>query len=260
MKTIFKVVLLILVVAFYSCGKDENVPSVESSITTSGFIRGTIVNYATSPAESITFNDDFIAKVSKVGDFSIILPIPMTPYFSEIGAISGVQVSDAEALISEPVDIVAYHNGHDGELMKTNLASSIESLINITIDSTSLTDITSDTASLPDITLDLSKLQGVALSLFIYADREVTQKGIGENTIDGFTGTVIYDIKYKKGWNEIVFKIEKISMITGDVTMRMSSTIPSDLKWMHFKYDDGAQNVRSKANAFKSLLMKSNKR
>lgn len=251
MKTFFNVVLVLFVATFYSCGKDENVSSAESSITSSGFIRGTIVNYATSPTESITFNDDFIAKVSNVGDFSITLPIPKTPYFSEIAAISGVQVSDAEALISEPVDIVAYHNGHDGELLKTNLDSSIESLININLDNTSLTE---------DIDLDLSKLQGVEISLFIYADREVTQKGIGENTVDGFTGTVIYDVKYKKGWNEIVFKIEKISITTGDVTMRMSSTIPSDLKWMHFKSDDGAQNVRSKTNVFKRLLLKSNRR
>jgi hypothetical protein len=268
MKTFFKVVLLILVVAFYSCGKDENVPSVESSITTSGFIRGTIVNYATSPAESITFNDDFIAKVSKVGDFSITLPIPKTPYFSEIGAMNGVQISDTEALISEPVDIVAYHNGQKGELMRTNITSSINSLITITLDSTLLagldstllTGITLDSTLLTDITLDFSKLQGVALSLFIYADREVTQKGICDGTVDGFTGTIIYDIKYKKGWNEIVIKIEKVSKTTGDVTMRMSNTIPSDFKWMYFKDDDGAQNVRSMANAFKRLLMKNNKR
>lgn len=267
MKTFFKVVLLILVVAFYSCGKDENVPSVESSITTSGFIRGTIVNYATSPAESITFNDDFIAKVSKVGDFSITLPIPKTPYFSEIGAMNGVQISDTEALISEPVDIVAYHNGQKGELMRTNITSSINSLITITLDSTLLagldstllTGITLD-STLLDMTLDFSKLQGVALSLFIYADREVTQKGICDGTVDGFTGTIIYDIKYKKGWNEIVIKIEKVSKTTGDVTMRMSNTIPSDFKWMYFKDDDGAQNVRSMANAFKRLLMKNNKR
>ena len=256
MKTIFKLVLFIVVAAFYSCGKDENVSSAESSITPSGFIRGTIVNYATSPAELITFNDDFIADVSKVGDFSIILPIPKMPYFSQIGAISGVQISDTEALISEPVDIVAYHNGQEGELMKTNITSSINSLINITLDSTSLTDITSDTASLPDITLDLTKLQGVALSLFIYADREVTLRGMCDGTVDDFEGTIIYDLKYKKGWNEVVLKIEKVSKTTGDVTMRMSSTIPSDLKWMYFIDADDAQNVRRKVKAFKSLLKK----
>ena len=267
MKITFKVVLFLIVAALYGCGKDENVSSAESSITSCGFIHGTIVNYATSPAESITFNDDFIAKVSKVGDFSITLPIPMTPYFSEIGAISGVQVSDAEALISEPVDIVAYHNGQEGELMRTNITTSINSLITVTFDSTllagldsaSLTDISLDSILL-DMTMDFSKLQGVALSLFIYADREVTQRGICDGTVDGFTGTIIYDIKYKKGWNEIVLKIEKVSKTTGDVTMRMSNTIPSDFKWMFFKDDDDLQNVRSKANAFKRLLMKSNRR
>lgn len=267
MKTIFKLVLFIVVAAFYSCGKDENVSSAESSITSCGFIHGTIVNYATSPAESITFNKDFIAKVSKVGDFSITLPIPMTPYFSEIGGVSGVQVSDAEALISEPVNIIAYHNGQKGDLMRTNITSSINSLTTVTFDSTllagldsaSLTDISLDSISL-DFDIDFSKLQGVALSLFIYADREVTQRGMCDGTVDGFTGTIIYDIKYKKGWNEIVLKIEKVSKTTGDVTMRMSNTIPSDFKWMYFKDDDDLQNVRRKANAFKKLLMKSNKR
>jgi len=263
MKTIFKLVLFVVVAAFYSCGKDENVPSVESSITTSGFIRGTIVNYATSPAESITFNKDFIAKVSKVGDFSIILPIPMTPYFSEIGAMNGVQISDTEALISEPVDIIAYHNGQEGELMRTNIATSINSLITITFDSTllagldsaSLTDISLDSISL-DFDIDFSKLQGVALSLFIYADREVTQRGMCDGTVDGFTGTIIYDIKYKKGWNEIVLKIEKVSKTTGDVTMRMSNTIPSDFKWMCFKDDDDSPNVLRQVKVLKRLLKK----
>lgn len=265
MKTIFKLVLFVVVAAFYSCGKDENVTYAESSITTSGFIRGTIVNYATSPVESITFNKDFIAKVSKVGDFSITLPIPMTPYFSEIGAISGVQVSDAGALISEPVDIIAYHNGQKGKLMRTNSTSSINSLITVTLDSTllagldsaSLTDININLDSiLLDIDLDFSKLQGVALSLFIYADREVTQKGMCDGTVDGFTGTIIYDIKYKKGWNEIVLKIEKVSKTTGDVTMRMSNTIPSDFKWMYFKDDDDSPNVLRQVKVLKRLLKK----
>lgn len=225
MKTFFKVVLFVFVAAFYSCGKDE-VSSASSSITSAGVISGTISNYGVSPVDSIHFNGSN-AIVSTDGKFSCTLSIPKSADLDEIGATAGLKISDVKALISDPVDIVAYHNDQNGELLKTN------------------------------ITENMTSFEGLSFSLFLYCDRDITITGTGSNKgeVMEFTGTMTFDLKLKKGWNEMIFKIEKFSLTTGDATMKVSNTIPSDSKWLYMWVEDSA-GTASKIKMMKSLLKK----
>lgn len=222
MKTFFKVVLFVFVAAFYSCGKDE-VSSASSSITSAGVISGTISNYGVSPVDSIHFNGSK-AIVSTDGKFSYTLSIPKSADLDEIGETAGLKISDVKALISDPVDIVAYHNDQNGELLKTN------------------------------ITENMTSFEGLSFSLFLYCDRDITITGTGSNKgeVMEFTGTMTFDLKLKKGWNEMVFKIEKFSLTTGDATIKVSNAIPSDSKWIYEATD--ATGTASKIKMMKSLL------
>lgn len=223
MKTFFKVVLFVFVAAFYSCGKDE-VSSASSSITTAGVISGTISNYSTIKVSSILFNSKFTSDVSSEGKFTYNLG---TPELSELSVDNTVAlvISDPKALIKF-LDYVPCLNGieMDGELMKTN------------------------------ITKDITTLEGTAISNFVYCDRDVTIKGTVSGEAENVTGSIIYDVKLKKGWNEMVLTIEKLSLITGDATMKVSNTIPFDLKWVYVGED--LAGTASKVKALKSLLKK----
>jgi hypothetical protein len=229
MKITLKVVLIVLVAAFYSCGKDE-VSSASSSITSAGVISGTISNYGVSPVDSIHFNGNN-AIVSSGGKFSSTIAIPKSADLHEFPALPGVKVNDVNALVSE-LEIVPYYNSNNGggELLKTN------------------------------ITENLTPFEGAALSVFIYCDRDVlitgSFSGDAAEIVEGIdlSGMVTFDLKLKKGWNEMVLTIEKLSMITGEATIKLSSTIPSDLKWITITVD--AAGTASKVRMFKSLLKK----
>jgi hypothetical protein len=225
MKTFFKVVLFVFVAAFYSCGKDE-VSSASSSITSAGVISGTISNYGVSPVDSIHFNGSN-AIVSTDGKFSKTLSIPRSTDLYEIGLTDGLKISDVKALISE-LEIVPYYNSNSGggELLKTN------------------------------ITENMTSPEGASLSMFLYCDRDITITGTGseKGEIMEFTGMMTFDLKLKKGWNEVVFKIEKFSLTTGEATMKVSNTIPSDSKWLYIGEDTAG--TASKIKMMKSLLKK----
>jgi len=229
MKTFFKVVLFVFVAAFYSCGKDE-VSNASSSITIAGVISGTISNYGVSPVDSIHFNGNN-AIVSSGGKFSSTIAIPKSADLHEFPALPGVKVSDVNALVSE-LEIVTYYNSNSGgrELLKTNM------------------------------TENLTPFEGAALSVFIYCDRDVlitgSFSGDAAEIVEGIdlSGMVTFDLKLKKGWNEVVFTVEKLSLNTGDVTMKVSNIIPSDSKWMYEA--TGVVGAASKIKMMKSLLNK----
>jgi len=227
MKITLKVVLIVLVAAFYSCGKDE-VSSASSSITSAGVISGTISNYGVSPVDSIHFNRT-TAIVSTVGKFSSTLAIPASSDLHKFEAATGMEINDINALVCEPINIVAFHNGRGGVLLKTNASE------------------------------NMTSLDGTSFSVFVYCDRDVALKGSvngGMDNVGGLdiSGMMTYDVKLKKGWNEMILTIEKLSMITGEATIKLSSTIPSDLKWITITVD--AAGTASKVRMFKSLLKK----
>ncbi len=224
MKTTFNVILFVLVATFYSCGKDE-VSSTSSSITSSGLISGTISNYGVSPVDSIHFNGNNAIVLSE-GKFSSTITIPKSVDLHDFEVPTGVEISDVNALISE-LKIVPYSNSGVGELMKTNFSENVTSF------------------------------EGFAFSEFIYCDRDIAVKGSFSGDIDIMSGVSIggiitFDVKLKKGWNEVVSTIEKISLTTGDATVRVSNTIPSDLKWVFVGQDNAG--IVSKMKASKSLL------
>ena len=208
MKPIFKVLLMSLVVAFCSC-KDDEVSSAPSSITSAGVISGTISNYGLLPADSIAFSPEFGSKVTSDGKFSVTLTVPQMYDLEELGTIEGTVVSDSTAMCNKEIlAAIVYLNGQQaGVMMKTNFsATSLSSL-------------------------------GSAFSTFVYCDRNVTIKGSNTEKINGgvYSGTVTskWDVNYKKGWNEIVMKIESFSMSGGSLeeTISISSNIPNGLKW-----------------------------
>jgi hypothetical protein len=226
MKTFIKVVLFVFVAAFYSCGKDE-VSSASSSITSAGVISGTISIYGVSPVDSIHFNGSNTI-VSTDGKFTCALAIPKSADLHKYSAPIGVQTSDINALICE-LKIVPYSNTGVGELMKTNFSENITSL------------------------------DGLAFSDFIYCDRDVAIKGSYSGGIDimsggvSVSGMITLDFKLKKGWNEVIFTIEKGSLTTGDATVSVSNTIPSGLKWIYMGVEDSA-GTASKVKTLKSFL------
>ncbi|HEY5508241.1 MAG TPA: hypothetical protein VIK29_06175 [Paludibacter sp.] len=235
MKTFFKVVLFVFVAAFYSCGKDEvsSASSASSSITSAGVISGTISNYGTTKVDSIHFNGSN-AIVSTGGKFSSTIAIPKSADLHIFPVLPGVKISDVNALVSE-LEIVCYHNSQDGKLYKTNM------------------------------TENMTPFDGAALSVFVYCDRDVVITGSFSGDAAEIvqavrlSGMVTLDLKLKKGWNEMVGTIEKVSLTTGDVTMKVSNTIPSDLKWVAVGRDAAgtdAAGTASKVKAFKSLLKK----
>lgn len=208
MKSLFKVVLFLFIAAFCSCGKDE-VSSAPSSITSAGMISGTISNYGLLPADSIAFSPEFGSKVTSDGKFSVTLAVPQIYDLKELGTIEGTEVSDPKAMCNNGIiAAIVYLNGQQaGVMMKTNFsATSLSSL-------------------------------GSAFSTFVYCDRNVTIKGGSTENMSegGYSGTVTskWDVKYKKGWNEIVMKVEGFSMSGTNIkeTISISSIIPTDLKW-----------------------------
>ena len=111
-----------------------------------------------------------------------------------------------------------------------------------------------------NMTENLTPFEGAALSVFIYCDRDVlitgSFSGDAAEIVEGIdlSGMVTFDLKLKKGWNEVVFTVEKLSLNTGDVTMKVSNIIPSDSKWMYEA--TGVVGAASKIKMMKSLLNK----
>ncbi len=208
MKTIFNLVLIAVCVTFFSCQKDD-VSTGNSSITSDGVISGKIVNYVANSLDSVKArNTNYVGSglVLSTGEFTIHLTIPE---LSKIGSLSGVAISDT-TVMGGAVAIRAYlNNSIQGDLQRCNYAN------------------------------DSLNKAGLSYSSFIYTDKPLTLKGthIETYTGGGYTenSTNFYDVTFKKGWNEVVFKITAYSSTTNSLTESVSMTniIPSDLQW-HF--------------------------
>jgi len=208
MKTTFRVILVVLVAAFYSCN-NENVSNADSSITTDGVLSGTIVNNAFAQSDSIQveyFYFDGRGSVTNDGKFELALSIP---HLRQMGSIRGVTVSDTTALIGNALFSSYSPNSKSYELLKCNF------------------------------TTDSITQAGMAYSIFIYADRALTIKGTAINTIKygayTKTETIVYNLKLKKGWNEFVEKVDSYVATDTTITIKMtySNAITSDLQWRY---------------------------
>jgi len=208
MESTFKVILMVLVAAFYSC-KNEDVLGTSSSITSNGVLSGTIMNYPFAESDSIkveyfSFAGGF--SVTTDGKFSASLSIP---YLRRFGSIKGVNVSDTTTLIGNTIFCSYKKDTKSVELLKCNF------------------------------TTDSIKTAGMSFSDFIYVNKAFTVKGTQIETINygiySKNETYVYNLKFKKGWNEIVEKVNFYSSTGSIITEKVSfsNTITLDLQWKY---------------------------
>ena len=217
MKRNFKLGLLLISVAFISCDKKDDSTSLTSSISSDGVISGTIVNYASSSIDSIKL-EGHLAKstldrsaVSTAGKFSVTLSAPTLKKLGR--GPKGVTVSDTTALVANLEQFYTYKNElRTGQIGKCNY------------------------------TTDSVQTAGMSRSIFLYADRPTTIKGVeDESPIYGLSvddsEILTYDVKLNKGWNELVTKIDVYSKTATSLTIKMTltNTLTSDLQWRYFK-------------------------
>jgi len=219
-KTTFHLILMAVCVTFVSCHKDD-LSTRSSSITSDGLLTGKIVNYVPNSIDSLSAyytNDVGSSKVSTNGDFSIRLNVPQ---LEKINLLSGVTVSDTTAM-GASVNINAYLKNIDvGGLKKCNY-----------------------------ITTDSIKA-GMSYSMFFYVDKTFSVKGTHVE-INGFNTrklTVVYDVTFKKGWNELVYKITSYSStgLNETTSAIYTNIITSDLQWHFFTSDK--QSIRGELSS-----------
>ncbi len=248
MKTAFRIIVIVLLVIFYSCKKDD-VTIVDSSISSEGVISGIIVNasnridsievHADSIGLQLGYNVVFAGKkigkstVSSDGNFSVALT---TPILSKIGAIpNGVIVSDTAAMTGyvHYFNIYAHKGGiYTGKIYKSNEPS-----------------YTNFKA-------------GWSVSSFKYSDRPFTVKGteVQYNTQrDGYIEIIKinYNLTFKKGWNELVLKTDSYSetATTSTTVETYSNIVISDLQWRYYP-NNNALTVRAKTQGVRCLARK----
>lgn len=210
-KTVLNFILIAQCIILLSCTKDDIENLGTPSISLSGVLSGDIVDYSSGLIDSVkldSYNMTGKSVVSSDGKFSIIINNPET---YKIGTVSGLEVSDTNAMMAWTATLYAYKNEIEtGELTKCNYTS-----------------------------LDDQYNEGMAYSLYWYSDREISIKGPIEYQDSTFSSTTNYDINLKRGWNELVMKNDLYSATTSDTTMAASLTniIQADLKWHYFKYE-----------------------
>jgi hypothetical protein len=240
MKTTFRIVVMVLFAAFYSCKKNDVSPGVSSSISNNGILTGTIVNDS-NRIDSIKVYDYIVDNYNVVegsiiigksavlssGKFSLVLT---NPVLRKIGTgPSGVIVSDTTAMVGNMNELEAYKSGiYYGNINKSNF-------------------------SISDI-----PIAGESTSQFMYSDRTFTIKGteIDADTTYTYKSNlkINYSITFKKGWNEIVLEIDSYSNTTTTTTTveTYSNNITSDLQWRYYP-NNNASSVRAKTQGVHSI-------
>jgi len=233
MKTTFRIIAMVLVAAFYSCQKNDVSPEVSSSISSDGAFSGTIVNdsnridsiKAYSYFGSINYNDSTIllgkSAMLSSGKFSLVLT---NPVLRKIGTgPNGVVVSDTTAIIGNMDEFEAYKGGiYTGNINKYNF-------------------------SIGD-----STKAGMSKSQFMYSDRTFTIKGteIHADTYNGITSNLKfnYGITFKKGWNEIVLRVDSYSKTSTTKTTveTYSNTVTPDMQWRYIPISTPISTIRAK--------------
>ncbi len=239
MKTTFRIIVMVLMAAFYSCQKSDVSPGTSSSITSDGVFSGTIVNDS-NRIDSIKFysyfgyinNIDSIILLGKsavpsTGKFSLVLT---NPVLRKLGSLaSGVVVSDTTALVGNLYGLEAYKGGiYTGSVYKINYSLGVD-----------------------------STKAGMSVSQFMYSDRAFTIKGteIHADTYENLKTN--YSITFKKGWNEIVRRVDSYSKTptTSTTVETYSNTVTSDLQWRYYP-NNNASTVRAKTQGVSCLARK----
>jgi len=219
MKTTFRIIILVLVAAFYGCQKSDVSPDVSSSISSDGVLSGTIINDS-NRVDSIKdldfFNNRVVTSgksaVTSSGIFSIVLTNLILNKIETYP--NGVHVSDTMAMIGYLDIIGAFKSGmYIGYIYKANF------------------------------NLNDNQKAGESESQFVYSDRIFSIKGTDMHA-GIYNSKVNYNITFKKGWNEIVWRLVSFSTTLTDVET-YSNTVTSDLQWRY--YPSNSSSIRAKA-------------
>jgi len=237
MKSTFRIIVVVLVATFYGCQKSDVSPGVSSSVTIDGVFSGTIVDdsnridsikaYANIvDSYNVVVGENILGKstVLSSGKFSLVLT---NPVLRKLGnGPSGVVVSDTTAIVGNVSEFEAFKSGtYIGYISKTNISIG---------DSTKL---------------------GESDSQFMYSDRTFTIKGteISDTIYSGisYNSKYNYNITFKKGWNEIVFRVDSYSHTSTGYTEvdTFSNAVTADLQWRFFL--SNPSSVRAKARGIK---------
>jgi len=229
-----KIALQLIVFLFYvilsGCQKDQNLLTGNNSLTVNGTMSGSILNYVPGSVDSIkALCPDLIGEngISSIGQFTIDLSTP--ELLVTTGSMNGLLVSDTAAMTGS-VYLCTYRGGmFSGLLNKSNLP------------------------------MDSLNKAGISYSMFTYSDRYFTIKGT-RTTTDLFNDsqlitTAKYDVIIKKGWNELVVKINSSSSTscTTTISETVSNIITSDLQWRYSVV--GVENVRRKTTGVNVLKL-----
>ena len=228
MKNLLKMSLLALSLSVgmvcVSCGGDEDEPSGNSGSVSNSVLSGKIESFdgSVSQVKAFTYFSDIATPCQNVGEgailsdgsFSINLATPVSSSLSKIevdDAFVGT-ISDPTALVSQDtLGIHAYTGGTmAGVLLKCN-----------------------------NTNIEEEGLEGAAFSVFVYSDKEVKVSGKTSGSISDSEYQVNIEIiendnfTLKKGWNELVYRVTKLSYTATSFTQEISltNTISSDLKW-----------------------------
>ena len=209
MKVRLSVLFTVIIVALCSCEKDE---TNLTALANTNELSGQISNYSSSKIDTIYAYDYSAfgarAKVTSVGKFSMVLPIPVK--VRKIGTMKGLSVSDTTALIGD-LDLRVFKSGRNtGYLQRCNFMS------------------------------DSVEYAGMVNSMFMYSDRPFTVKGTQRSEYSDYgkeyISTYEYNLTFKKGWNELVSRIDSYTQSSDTIVLKMLGTnnIPSDIKWVFF--------------------------
>ena len=227
MKSAFNLILITIIVSFYSCKNDENVSTVNSSITNNGTLSGIILNYKSGKIDSVKAVGSYLigkSELSSVGKFSIDLSIPQV---SRVGTADGYVVSDSSAMIGY-LHVDTYHGGElNGGLYKCNFSR------------------------------DSITKAGESNCYFLYSDRTFTLKGSHTYTQSNesltYVTTLTYNVIIKKGFNELDARIDSYIVTPSGITSSksMSNVISSEDQWRYYSIIQSF--VRGKLNGVPPL-------
>ena len=226
MRTFFKVVLFLTVSFWLGACKDDSDNDKETSVSTlSGKISGPLLAGADSVfLYTNNVQDKYVVfskcPVESDGSFSLKMPAPayIGSFDSDLMNNQDMTISDRTAKTQEAV--LGYKNDKAvHSLYKQNFTRYLQDTI------------------------------GNAFVIYVYSDRNFTITGtqtITETDLNIlFTTKIIYNLHFKKGWNELCFKVDNITITDTAYTIEESLTndIPSGLTW---QYSIFGENVRGK--------------
>jgi hypothetical protein len=221
MKTVLNFVLVVVCLSVFSCKNDEvTQQSPSSSITSNGVLSVVISKDSVSLVDTIKafdYSGSVIGKaaVPASGVISLTLGVPNLTKIGKMPA--GMVCSDTTAMYGD-VYLSAFKKGVlMAYVFKSNYNTSTPKAGNVQ-------------------------------TLYKYTDRAVTFNGVGtevtndtvytdQGAIDHIikkTSTYNYsNVKFNKGWNELVLKINSYATTTSTEvgSYTFSNTIPTDLKW-----------------------------